>query len=244
MRFHYKSIVFCQNKFIVFGNRKFIMRQKTTFRAKPVLTRLLRGKGLKAAEIEKGLETIDRSIHLQTRLIDDLLDVSRIMGGKLTLERSLIDFRAITDSVIEGERNLAVEKNIKFDHVVDSGSYQMQGDADRLRQVVFNVVGNALKFTPSYGAVRTQLSKEDGKLTLTVCDNGIGILPESIPHLFDWFRFSNFAASREHKGLGVGLNVAGHLVAAHGGTIEAASGGRDKGVTFVIRLPAINTEGS
>lgn len=199
--------------------------------------RLLRSGALSDEKREHALAVIERNANAQNQLVGDLLDISRILTGKVRINPSQLDLGTVLDIAIEGIRPAALAKRIDLVTEVDRTSSVMRGDGDRLQQVVWNLVGNAVKFTPKGGTVNIRLRRVESDLELVVQDTGEGIAPGFLPHVFDSFRQSDSSASRPHGGLGIGLSIAKHLVELHGGTIEAHSPGLHRGATFVVRLP-------
>jgi signal transduction histidine kinase/DNA-binding response OmpR family regulator len=185
----------------------------------------------------RALETIERNARSQSQLIDDLLDVSRIITGKLRLDVRPIELVKIVEAVVESSRPAADAKTIQFDVALDKSATQIVGDATRLQQVFWNLFSNAVKFTPEGGRVEVRLERADLQAQVTVSDNGQGINPQFLPVIFDRFRQADGSTTRKHGGLGLGLAIARHLVEMHGGTIKARSEGINKGATFIVQLP-------
>jgi PAS domain S-box-containing protein len=205
----------------------------------PILgwTVMLRSGTLDPAAIQRGLEVIERNVRAQTQLIGDLLDVSRIITGKLRLEVSPIAIVPVIEAGVEAVRSSAEAKEITLAVEVPPEAPTITGDPDRLQQVVWNLVSNAVKFTPQHGRIDVRLRREGSSLTLTVTDNGKGIEPEFLPHVFERFRQADSTSTRAHGGLGLGLAIVRHLVELHGGTVSAESAGMGQGATFIVRLP-------
>ena len=199
--------------------------------------RLLRGGGLNERKREHAVEVIERNADAQNHLIADLLDISRILTGKLRISASQLDFANVVDMAVEGIRPAADAKRIQLDTDLDRASAMMRGDGDRLQQVVLNLVANAVKFTPKGGRVAVRLKRVASDLELSVEDTGEGIPANFLPHVFDSFRQSDTSTSRRHGGLGIGLSIARHIVELHGGTIDVHSDGAGKGSTFAVILP-------
>lgn len=199
--------------------------------------RLMRSGSLSEAKERHAFDVIERNAEALDRLVADLLDISRIITGKLRISPSMIDVRDVVEMAIEGVRPAADAKVIGIQADVDDESTVVRADGDRLQQVVWNLLANAVKFTPKGGAIRVQLRRVDSDVELVVQDNGSGIHPSFLPLVFDSFRQFDSSSSRTHGGLGIGLSVAKHIVELHGGTIEARSDGAGKGATFVVRLP-------
>lgn len=191
--------------------------------------------------LQRALEVIDRNVALQLRLITDLLDVSRFTNGKLPIQRERVDVVAIVGRVIDSLRPEASAKRIRVSPRIKTGQAFVSGDASRLEQVLWNVLSNALKFTPAGGAVTITVELSDADVEIAVADTGEGIAAEFLPQVFDRFRQADSTTTRRHGGLGLGLAVAHHLVEAHGGRITAESPGPGQGSTFRIRLPLADT---
>jgi signal transduction histidine kinase len=200
--------------------------------------RMLRSGRLDGAAAEHGLEVIERNVTQQSRLISDLLDASRIVFGRLELNLQAVDFPALVASVVESIRPSAEIRAIGLKSELDPDAGPVNGDPDRLRQVVENILGNAIKFTPPNGSVTVRLAR-DGAACLTVSDTGRGIDPELLPHIFERFRQSDGASTRGHAGLGLGLAIVRHLVELHGGRVRAESEGVGQGATFTVVLPIV-----
>ncbi|HET6898799.1 MAG TPA: response regulator [Vicinamibacteria bacterium] len=205
----------------------------------PILgwTVMLRSGTLDPTAIQRGLEVIERNVRAQTQLIGDLLDVSRIITGKLRLEVSPIAVVPVVEAGVEAVRSSAEAKEIALGMELPSEVPTIVGDPDRLQQVVWNLVSNAVKFTPQGGRIDVRLRQDGSFLSLSVTDNGKGIEPEFIPHVFERFRQADSTSTRSHGGLGLGLAIVRHLVELHGGTVQAESEGIGKGSTFTVRLP-------
>jgi signal transduction histidine kinase/ActR/RegA family two-component response regulator len=200
--------------------------------------RVLRSTSADEPTRERGLESIERNALAQARLIEDLLEVSRIVTGKLRLQVRDVDLAAIVETAADIVRPAAIAKRLRFDVDIESQPALTSGDPDRMQQIVWNLLSNAIKFSSPEGSVSVRLTRRDGYL-LTVQDSGAGIDPKFLPHVFEAFRQADGSATREHGGLGLGLAIAKQLVEAHGGTIEARSGGKDKGATFEVFLPSV-----
>jgi CheY-like chemotaxis protein len=200
-------------------------------------TRMLRAGGLDAVRQLKALDTIERNARAQSQLIEDLLDISRIITGHLRLDVGPVDLVQVVDAAIEVVRPIADAKGIVVQAILDPRVEAIPGDPDRLEQVVWNLLSNAVKFTPSAGMVQVRLSQRGSYVELAVEDTGQGIAPEFLPHVFERFRQADGGTNRVHGGLGLGLAIVKHLVELHGGGIQALSEGLERGSTFVIRLP-------
>ena len=197
--------------------------------------RMLRGARLSPEQAARALETIERNTWWQAKLIDDLLDVSRIISGKMQLERQPVDVVGVVGAAVETQRRDAEAKGVALDVALEPGAAVVNGDAVRLAQVVANLVSNAIKFTPPGGRVTVELARPGGQLVLTVRDTGAGIEPSLLPHVFDRFRQSE--RNRGVGGLGLGLAIVRHIVRLHGGAVEARSEGPGRGATFTVTLP-------
>jgi PAS domain S-box-containing protein len=188
-------------------------------------------------DLQKGLQTIERNARAQAQLIEDLLDMSRITSGKVLLDMQAVAPASFIDAAIETVRPAADAKNIRIEkhYVADPGL--VAGDPARLQQIVWNLLSNAIKFTPRDGLVSIELARNESSVSVTVRDNGVGIRPEFITHVFERFRQADASMTRRHGGLGLGLAIVKHLVEQHGGTVRAESAGEGKGASFTIELP-------
>ena len=200
--------------------------------------RVLRSTAADEPTRERGLESIERNARAQARLIEDLLEISRIVTGKLRLQVREVDLAAIVETAVDIVKPAALARRLRLDVSVDSRPALTQGDPDRLQQVVWNLLSNAVKFTAPEGTITVRLIRKHGYV-LTVQDSGAGIDHKFLPHVFDPFRQADGSATREHGGLGLGLAIARQLVEAHGGTIAAQSAGKDQGATFEVFLPSM-----
>ena len=198
---------------------------------------LLRTRRLDATTEERAMETIERNARAQRRLIEDLLDVSRVVTGKVTLELGVVDPRRVIEASIETMLPAAQAKGIKLLPRLDQRVGTLRGDFARLQQVVCNLLSNAIKFTSLGGHVEIELLRRDEQAEIRVRDSGQGIKPEFLPYVFDRFRQEDGSISRRHGGLGLGLAIVRHLTELHGGTVSAASEGEGLGATFTIRVP-------
>ncbi len=198
---------------------------------------LLREDQLPPTLIDHALESIERTAKLQSKLVDDLLDVSRIITGKLHLEVGWVDLAAVVDGAIETVRLAATSKRITLASAVDRSGLVVSGDATRLQQVVWNLLSNALKFTPEGGQVEIRLERVGSYARIVVKDTGQGISPDFLPHVFERFRQADGSTTRRSGGLGLGLAIVRHLIEMHGGTVSAESAGPGQGATFIARLP-------
>jgi PAS domain S-box-containing protein len=206
--------------------------------------RLLRSGKLDESGFIRALQTIERNAMAQARLIEDLLNASRIITGKLQLDIQQIDLASVIDAAINAVRPTADAKNIKLKVLVEPGVGQITGDPTRLQQVVWNLVSNSIKFTPNGGRVETRLESINSQVEITVSDSGQGISPDFLPYIFDRFRQADSTTTRRQSGLGLGLAIVRHIVELHGGTISAESPGEGQGTTFRVQLPirAASTE--
>jgi signal transduction histidine kinase/CheY-like chemotaxis protein len=189
--------------------------------------------------LTEGLDTIDRNARAQSRLIEDILDFSRINAGKLRLDVQALDLTDVIGASIEIVRPAADAKGVRLERVLDSEAGHVSGDADRLQQVIWNLLSNAVKFTPRGGKVLVRLERVNSHCELTVADTGEGISPKFLPFVFDRFSQADSSSTRSHAGLGLGLGIVRHLVELHGGTVQAFSPGEGQGATFAVRLPLL-----
>jgi len=199
-------------------------------------TMLERGQ-LDAEQSRRALQIILRNVGAQVRLIEDLLDVSRLASGKLRLAVQPVDLRTVVEDALDGIRPAAEAKSIRLQSVLASPGGPVSGDPDRLQQVAWNLLSNAVKFTPKGGRVQIQMQRVNSHVEIVVTDTGQGIPPEFLPHVFDRFWQANNSSSRAHGGLGLGLALVRSLVELHGGTVLAESPGEGLGATFVVKLP-------
>jgi PAS domain S-box-containing protein len=185
----------------------------------------------------RGVDIIERNARLQAQLIEDLLDVSRIISGKLRLTVLALELAPIIEAAVDSVRPAADAKDIRILMLLDSRAGLISGDPDRLQQVVWNLLSNAVKFTNKGGRIQVRLQRIDSHVEVTVSDTGRGIATEFLPYVFDRFRQADSSISRMHGGLGLGLAIVRHLVELHGGTVRAASPGEGQGSTFTVQLP-------
>ena len=200
-------------------------------------TGMMRAGGLPEAKQEYAIEVIARNAQLQTQLIEDLLDVSRITSGKLSLDVDVVDLVTLVENVIESVALAAEAKGIRVKSILDPNATPVLGDATRLRQVVANLLNNAIKFTPKTGSITVALRRLESDVELSIKDTGQGIDFAFLPFLFDLFRQQDSGMNRRSQGLGIGLAIAKKLVEMHGGRIVAESEGPGMGSTFSVRLP-------
>jgi signal transduction histidine kinase len=205
-------------------------------------TRLLRANAVPPSGHDRALEKVERNAEIQTRLVEDLLEISRIASGKLHLEIKEIDLVSIVNRAVDSIRPAAEARGVSIERRFDTASVLTSGDGDRLQQVVWNLLTNAVKFTPSGGTVTISLERHTLLDQLTIRDTGIGIDPAFLPHVFDTFRQADASSTRAHGGLGLGLSIVRHLVEMHGGAVDAHSDGEGKGSTFTVRLPVRDVE--
>lgn len=189
----------------------------------------------------RALETIERNARLQTQLIENLLDISRLLRGKLLLNKYPVDLSSVIEAAIQTVQPEAAAKDIQLNTHVDDAVNSVQGDRDRLQQVIENLLSNAIKFTPSGGQVEIQLRQQDRAARIQVSDTGQGIRAEALPYIFDYFRQADSSNTRKHGGLGLGLAIVRQLVELHGGDIQVESQGEGQGATFTVTLPLITT---
>ncbi|WP_257462588.1 hybrid sensor histidine kinase/response regulator [Archangium lipolyticum] len=185
----------------------------------------------------RALEVLERNTRHQTQLVGDLLDVSRILTGKMRLELEPVVLSEVVGAALDSVRPAAEARGIRLLPALDPDVGPVRGDAMRLQQVVWNLVQNAVKFTPSGGQVEVLLESRDAQAVITVSDTGQGIAPDFLPHLFERFRQADSSTTRQHGGLGLGLSIVKHLVEMHGGSVKAHSEGQGRGATFTVRLP-------
>jgi CheY-like chemotaxis protein len=200
-------------------------------------TQMLKQKRVDERMMEKGLETIERNVKTQAQLIEDLLDISRIVAGTIRLDRQPIELGPIVESALAAAALPADAKSIRLDAMLEPLAVELLGDAERLEQVVSNLISNAVKFTPPGGRIGVRLERDRENARIVVEDNGRGISPEFLPHVFDRFRQAESTTRRSHGGLGIGLSIVRHLVTLHGGTVTAESPGENQGATFTVTLP-------
>jgi len=205
-------------------------------------SRLLRLAELSASERERAIGIIERNAESQSKLIEDLLDVSRIITGKLRIEFQPVSFAAIVDNVINSLGPTAHAKSIQLETFIDRTASPILGDPARLQQIVANVLSNAIKFTNEGGRITVRLERIDAHVRLEVEDTGVGIPPEDLPHIFERFRQADSSNVRAYSGLGLGLAIVDYLVRQHNGTVEARSEGRGLGAAFVIEMPLTSSE--
>ena len=198
---------------------------------------LRRSQKLETQEVQRGIDAIERNARAQVQLIDELLDLSRIMAGRIRLDVQQVMPADVVQEAIDSAEPAAKAKGMRLEHVLDPFAGPVSGDPVRLQQVVWNLLSNAIKFTPKGGKIQVMLERVNSHIELTVSDTGIGIAPEFLPHVFERFSQQNSSSTRAHGGLGLGLAIAKQLVELHGGTLRATSAGEGCGASFVIALP-------
>ena len=198
---------------------------------------MLRGGKLDESTVARAIETIDRNAKSQAQLVEDILDVSRVITGKLRLNIAPVDVASVINAAIDSVQLAAESKSIEIEVTLDPSARHILGDASRLQQIVWNLLSNAIKFTPSGGHVAVRLKRVGSDAKIQVTDSGAGIDNNFLPHIFDRFRQADGTTTRRYGGLGLGLSIVRHLVELHGGTVEADSKGEHKGATFTVTLP-------
>ncbi len=198
---------------------------------------MLRGATVDNADLAEGIDAIERNARVQAQLVEDLLDVSRIISGKLRLDVQHVELASVVDAAVVAVTPAAQNKQVRILKIVDPRVAAVWGDPNRLQQVLWNLLSNAIKFTPKAGRVQVAVARVNSHVELSVTDTGMGIPPQFLPHVFDRFRQADASTTRKYGGLGLGLAIVRHLVELHGGTVEARSDGEGTGATFVVRLP-------
>ncbi|MDQ3364545.1 MAG: ATP-binding protein [Myxococcota bacterium] len=189
------------------------------------------------SDTRRGLETIARNARSQAQLIEDLLDMNRIISGKIRLDVQRVELDAIITAAMDSVAPSAEGKSIRLRKALDPLAGPVHGDPHRLQQVVWNLLSNAIKFTPKHGRIDVLLQRVNSHIEITVTDSGIGINSDFVPHLFERFRQADSSTTRRHGGLGLGLSIVKQLVELHGGTVRAESAGEHQGATFIVMLP-------
>jgi PAS domain S-box-containing protein len=200
-------------------------------------SRMMRGNLLPPDQVTRAIDVLERNARWLTQIVDDVLDVSRIVSGKIRLDVQSVDLAAIVDNAIGTVQPAADAKGVRLQSLIDPRIAPVSGDPDRLQQVVWNLMSNAVKFTPKGGRVQVRLERVNSHIEIVVSDTGMGIAKEFLPHVFDRFRQADSGSTRRSGGLGLGLSIVRHLVEMHGGRVHAASAGQDQGATFTVRLP-------
>jgi signal transduction histidine kinase len=193
------------------------------------------------ANLQRGLETIERNARAQAQLIDDLLDMSNISAGKVLLDMQAIAPASVIQAAIATARPAADAKNITITMTFDPTAVNIACDPGRLQQVIWNLLSNALKFTPRNGTVHIGVQALASHVEITISDTGVGIKPDFLAHVFERFRQADASTTRQHGGLGMGLSIVKHLVEQHGGTVRASSAGANCGASFTLQLPLAST---
>lgn len=205
-------------------------------------TKLLRANAVPAPAVDRALEKVERNAQVQSRLIEDLLEVSRIVSGKMRLEYRPFDLVVLCTTAVDSIRPAAEARGVAIHRLFEAATLPTAGDPDRLQQVIWNLLSNAVKFTPSGGTVTVMLRRSADTDELIVRDTGIGIDSSFLPKVFETFRQADASSTRAHGGLGLGLSIVKQLVDLHGGEVHAASDGKDQGATFTVRLPVRSAE--
>lgn len=200
---------------------------------------VLRTSRVQGEELEKGLETIERNAKVQAQIIEDLLDMSRIISGKVRLDVQTVDLPTLLSDAVETVRATAEAKSLRLQTVIDPHAAPVSGDPNRLQQVFWNILSNAIKFTPKGGRIQVFLERVNSHIEISVIDTGEGIDPDFLPYVFDRFQQGDGSTTRRHGGLGLGLAIVKQLVSLHGGTVWAKSGGIGKGATFIVHFPLV-----
>jgi signal transduction histidine kinase/ActR/RegA family two-component response regulator len=201
-------------------------------------TRLLKGGGLDEATSRRALDVIERNARAQTQLVEDLLDVSRIVTGKVEIDVQVVDLRRLIEAAVDATRPAADAKGIRVQTTLEARAGAVSGDPHRLQQVFWNLLSNAIKFTPRGGHVHVEMRRAAAHVEIAVSDTGLGIKPEFLPFVFDRFRQADSSSTRPYGGLGIGLAIVRQIVELHGGRVRVASSGEGQGSTFTVELPA------
>jgi len=207
-------------------------------------SRLMRGQMLPPEQIARAIETLERNARWLTQIVEDVLDVSRIVAGKIRLDVQAVEIAGVVDNAVATVQPAADAKGVRLHSVIDPRTGPVSGDPDRLQQVVWNLLSNAVKFTPRDGRVDVRLERVSSHIEVVVSDSGIGISRDFLPQVFDRFRQADSGSTRKTGGLGLGLSIVRHLVEMHGGSVHAASAGLDQGATFTVRLPVMAVQPS
>ena len=200
-------------------------------------SQLLASSQVTPGEMAEGLATIERNARIQTQLIDDLLDMSRILSGRIRLDVQHVDLAEVIRASISTVQPAADAKQLRMQTILDPHAGPVSGDPARLQQVLWNLLSNSIKFTPRGGRIQVVLERVNSHLEIAVNDNGQGIDPDFLPHVFDRFRQGDASTTRLYGGLGIGLSLVKHLVELHGGSVRAKSPGENQGATFIVALP-------
>ena len=199
--------------------------------------RLLRGNVLNGEKAARGLETLDRNAVALTQIVEDVLDISRIVSGKIRLDVQPVELSLVVHNAIATVQPAADARGVRLQTIVDPRVGPVSGDPDRLQQVVWNLLSNAVKFTPKNGRVQVRVERVNSHIEIVVSDTGIGIRPDFMPFVFERFRQADAGTTRKTGGLGLGLSIVRHIVEMHGGTVHVSSDGEGQGSTFRVRLP-------
>jgi PAS domain S-box-containing protein len=202
-------------------------------------SRLLRGGILSGEKATRGMETLERNATSLTQIVEDVLDVSRIVSGKIRLDVQPVEVALVVHNAISTVQPAADAKSIRIQSIIDSHVGPVSGDPDRLQQVVWNLLSNAVKFTPKEGRVQVRVERVNSHIEIVISDTGAGIRPDFLPHVFERFRQADSGTTRQTAGLGLGLSIVRHIVEMHGGSVDAESDGEGKGSTFRVRLPVM-----
>jgi CheY-like chemotaxis protein/two-component sensor histidine kinase len=203
---------------------------------------MLTHRSLSEFQTQRALQVIERSARSQAGLVNDILDTSRIITGRLKLDARPVEIERVFQAAIDVIRPSAEAKRIALQVVIDDRDVIVFGDANRLQQVMWNLFSNAVKFTNEGGRIEARLSRTEAQIEITVTDNGIGIEPHFLPHVFDRFRQADSTSTRRYSGLGLGLAIVRHVVEMHGGTVDASSPGIGQGAAFKVRFPIASPE--
>ena len=207
-------------------------------------SRLMRGQMLAPDQIARAIETLERNARWLTQIVEDVLDVSRIVSGKIRLDVQAVEIAGVVDNAVATVQPAADAKGVRLQSLIDPRIGPVAGDPDRLQQVVWNLLSNAVKFTPKGGRVHVRLERVNSHVEIIVSDSGIGISKDFLPLVFDRFRQADSGSTRKTGGLGLGLSIVRHLVEMHGGSVHAASAGPEQGSTFTVRLPVMAVQPS
>jgi PAS domain S-box-containing protein len=199
--------------------------------------RLLRGGMLTGEQFDRAIETVERNSRWLTQIVEDVLDVSRIVSGKIRLDVQAVDIASVIDNAVSTVQPAADAKGVRLQTLIDTRVAPVSGDPDRLQQVIWNLLSNAVKFTPKGGRVQLRVERVNSHIEVVVSDTGVGIRKDFLPFVFDRFRQGDSGPTRKTGGLGLGLAIVRHIVEMHGGTVSVESAGPDQGSTFTVKLP-------
>ena len=200
-------------------------------------SKLMRGNMLPPGQVQRAIETLERNARWLTQIVDDVLDISRIVSGKIRLDVQSVELASVVDNAVATVQPAADAKGVKLLSLIDPRVGPVSGDPDRLQQVLWNLLNNAVKFTPKGGRVQVRLERINSHIEIVVSDTGAGINKDFLPYVFDRFRQADSGSTRKTGGLGLGLSIVKHLVEMHGGSVTAESAGEDQGASFTVRLP-------